>query len=56
MFSLFCLCFFRFVFRFDHFVLPRRRIRPLGVVATGLKWAIPSVLATVLLDSALWGR
>ncbi|CAN0198666.1 unnamed protein product [Pylaiella littoralis] len=32
------------------------RVRPLGVILTGLKWAIPSVLASVLLDSALWGR
>ena len=33
-----------------------RRVRLVGVVWTGLKWAIPSVLASVLLDSALWGR
>lgn len=33
-----------------------RRVRLVGVVLTGFKWAIPSVLASVLLDSALWGR
>eukprot|EP00903_Cladosiphon_okamuranus_P016835 g15525.t2 len=54
-----------FVFRCDVVVLLgpltlqlllTRRIRLVGVVFTGFKWAIPSVLASVLVDSLLWGR
>ncbi|CAM9869902.1 unnamed protein product, partial [Ectocarpus fasciculatus] len=33
-----------------------RRVRPLEVITAGLKWAIPSLMASFLLDSALWGR
>ncbi|CAM9889786.1 unnamed protein product [Scytosiphon promiscuus] len=52
-----------FIFRCDILVLLApltlqllltRRVRPTGVVGTGLKWAIPSVMASVLIDSALW--
>eukprot|EP00752_Nemacystus_decipiens_P012960 g11469.t1 len=54
-----------FVFRCDVLVLLgpltlqlllTRRVTVAGVVLTGFKWAIPSVLASVLVDSVLWGR
>ncbi|CAM9137083.1 unnamed protein product [Ectocarpus sp. 4 AP-2014] len=32
------------------------RVRPLEVITAGLKWGIPSLVASFLLDSALWGR
>ncbi|CAM9768167.1 unnamed protein product, partial [Ectocarpus sp. 12 AP-2014] len=32
------------------------RVRPLDVIMAGLKWGIPSLVASFLLDSALWGR
>ncbi|CAM9129545.1 unnamed protein product [Hapterophycus canaliculatus] len=37
-------------------LLLTRQVGPMRVVTTGLKWAIPSVLASILVDSALWGR
>eukprot|EP00904_Undaria_pinnatifida_P006955 jgi/Undpi1/338/HiC_scaffold_1.g00334.m1 len=37
-------------------LLLTRRVGPVGVVSTGIKWAIPSVLLSVAVDSALWGR
>ncbi|CAN0494734.1 unnamed protein product, partial [Ectocarpus sp. 12 AP-2014] len=32
------------------------QVRPLEVITAGLKWGIPSLVASFLLDSALWGR
>ncbi|CAN0092598.1 unnamed protein product [Ectocarpus sp. 6 AP-2014] len=32
------------------------RVRPLEVITAGLKWGIPSLVASFLLDSSLWGR
>lgn len=41
---------------FDVEYLCCRHIGVVGVVKTGLKWAIPSVITSVVFDSILWGR
>ncbi|CAN0499885.1 unnamed protein product, partial [Laminaria digitata] len=37
-------------------LLLTRRVGPIGVVSSGLKWAVPSVLLSVAVDSAMWAR